>query len=182
MNLFSIIFELFSDRGDPPIIEGENPTDAEIGFEGSKACFATARKPLATAMVIHLGMNHDASLIDSKLNANSIFVRVPYIRARLNRDKDKNINLRKKESTSSTQKKNAAVAADDFFNFVFYSVRTQKNGARAGGVGGRAGKGPSTGAEKKTQGGEEQGDAPSGPSPPVAGDHLLPCERSSERA
>ena len=94
MNLFSIIFELFSDRGDPPIIEGENPTDAEIGFEGSKACFATARKPLATAMVIHLGMNHDASLIDSKLNANSIFVRVPYIRARINRDKDKNINLR----------------------------------------------------------------------------------------
>ncbi len=164
MNLFSIIFELFSDRGDPPIIEGENPTDAEIGFEGSKACFATARKPLATAMVIHLGMNHDASLIDSKLNANSIFVRVPYIRARINRDKDKNINLR------------------NFFNFGFYSVGTQKNGARVGGVGGHAGKDPFTGAEKKTQDGEEQGDAPSGPSPPVAGDHLLPCERSSERA
>ena len=168
--------------GNPPTVEGENPTDAEEGSEGSKECFETARKPLANATEIHLGMNHDAFGIDSKLNANSIFVRVPYIRARINRDKDKNINLRKKESTSSTQKKNAAVAADDFFNFGFYSVRTQKNGARAGGVGGRAGKGPSAGAEKKTQGGEEQGDAPSGPSPPVAGDHLLPCKRSSERA
>jgi hypothetical protein len=161
-----------SDRGDHPIIEGENPTGAEEGFEGSDACFATVRKPLANAMGIHLGMNYDAFEIDSKLNANSIFVRVPYIRARINRDKDKNINLRKKESTSSTQKKNAVVVADEIFNFVFYSFRRTKNGARGGGAGGHADKGPATGTEQKAPGGEGESGAPSEPSPPG-------CRRSS---
>ena len=85
-----------------PTVEGENPTDGKEGPEGSEERFETARKPLADATGIHLGMNHDAFGIDSKLNANSIFVRVPYIRARINRDKDKNI--RKKESTSSRRR------------------------------------------------------------------------------
>jgi len=35
--------------------------------------------------------NHHSFLIASKLNAKSIFVRVPYIRARINKNKDKNL-------------------------------------------------------------------------------------------
>ena len=161
-----------SDQGDHPIIEGENPTGAEGGFEGSDTCFATARKPLANAMGIHSGMNHDASVIDSKLNANSIFVRVPYIRARINRDKDKNINLRKKESTSSTQKKNAVVVADEIFNFGFYSFKPTKNGARGGGAGGHVDRGPVTLPTENAKGSEGCDRSPSGPSPPG-------CRRSS---
>ena len=161
-----------SDRVDHPIIESENPKCAEEGPECPEECFATARKPLANAMEIHLGMNHDASVIDSKLNANSIFVRVPYIRARINRDKDKNINLRKKESTSSTQKKNAVVVADEFFNFGFYSFKPTKVGARGGGAGGHVDKGSVTLPTENAKGSEGRDRSPPGPSPPG-------CRRSS---
>ena len=78
-------------------------------------------------------LNDNSSENDSKLNANSKFVRVPNIRARINRDKDK--NERKKESTSSTQKKTAAIAADGFFNFGFNSSHPTKKGARRDGAG-----------------------------------------------
>ncbi|MCH3982746.1 MAG: hypothetical protein LKE41_12790 [Prevotella sp.] len=78
-------------------------------------------------------LNDNSTVNAPKSNANSKFVRVPNIRARINRDKDK--NERKKESTSSTQKKTAAVAADGFFNFGFNSSHPTKKGARRDGAG-----------------------------------------------
>ncbi|HCN52525.1 MAG TPA: hypothetical protein DIS88_01610 [Prevotella sp.] len=51
--------------------------------------------------------------IESKLNANSIFVRVPYIRARINRDNNK--DKEKKSRRRRLEKKSAVVVADDFF-------------------------------------------------------------------
>ena len=56
-----------------------------------------------------LEMNQNSFKNASKLNANSIFVRVPYIRARINKDKEKKSRRRRLE------KKSAVVVADDFF-------------------------------------------------------------------
>ena len=60
-------------------------------------------------------MDHYSFLIESKLNANSIFVRVPYIRARINRNKNKDIE--KKSRRRRLEKKSVAVAVDLFFDF-----------------------------------------------------------------
>ena len=84
-------------------------------------------------------LNDNALENASKLNANSKFVRVPNIRARINRDKDK--NQRKKESTSSTQKKTAVVGADGFLNFGFNFSKPTKDGGRRSGADGAAGDG-----------------------------------------
>ena len=58
-------------------------------------------------------MNQNSFKNASKLNANSIFVRVPYIRARINKDKEKKSRRRRLE------KKSAVVAVDGFLFFVF---------------------------------------------------------------
>ena len=60
-----------------------------------------------------LEMNQNSFKNASKLNANSIFVRVPYIRARINRDKNK--DKEKKSRRRRLEKKSAVVVADDFF-------------------------------------------------------------------
>ena len=72
--------------------------------------------------------------IESKLNANSIFVRVPYIRARINRDKNKDIE--KKSRRRRLEKKSAVAAADDSFHFGFCSFKLTKKSGRVGGAGG----------------------------------------------
>ena len=100
-------------------------------------------------------LNDNALENASKLNANSKFVRVPNIRARINRDKDK--NQRKKESTSSTQKKTAVVGADGFLNFGFNFSKPTKNGGRRGGASDAAGGG--VGPEQAPAGKEKAGTA-----------------------
>ena len=86
------------------------------------------------------GMESESKLNDntlqneSKLNANSIFVRVPYIRARINRDKNKDIE--KKSRRRRLEKKSAVAAADDSFHFGFCSFKLTKKSGRVGGAGG----------------------------------------------
>ena len=64
-----------------------------------------------------LEMNQNSFKNASKLNANSIFVRVPYIRARINRDINK--DKEKKSRRRRLEKKSAVVAVDGFLFFVF---------------------------------------------------------------
>ena len=73
-------------------------------------------------------MNLNSRQNESKPNANSIFVRVHYIRARINRDKYK--DKEKKSRRRRLEKKSDAVVADLVFNFCFLSFLRQSSRGR----------------------------------------------------